>query len=74
MNCFINLPIRLFSLLHPSSVLLCVLEAKHVCSRQAYYFRQYRHTDTHTDARPEINTVSLLPPQELGSGPPSGLC
>lgn len=31
-------------------------------------------TQTHMDARPEINTVSLLPPQELGSGPPSGLC
>lgn len=47
MNCFINLSIRLFSLFHPSSVLLCFGSEACVCVCQVYYFRQYRHTDTH---------------------------
>lgn len=76
MNCFINLPIRLgfgfvfFLLPFSSTPLLCysVLEVKHVCVKCII-----SDTQTHMDARPEINTVPLLPPQELGAGQPSGL-
>lgn len=41
----------------------------YVC--EACYFSA--DTQTHVDTPPEINMVSLLPPQELGSGLPSGL-